>query len=277
VGPTLVAYPGNVTLLVEAYTDGLNGVSPPANLVPVCYAIATVNSVGEGPKSADVCTTPFKALDPSQFPGGNALTLAISGTTSVSLNWADIPVAGNSGNGGYAVEGYEILRSQDGGATYTQVGTVPEPASATAATMGQFVDSNKATGASYYYRVAPVDAGGNLGLSYAIKFVDIPSGQNALYVFKNSFNPARGETVAVQCGLQESGNFWIKVYTLNGEYVNTLMPATRSQGSPSVPWLSAQVLWDGRNASGQTVASGVYLIHLEASGYRADARVAVIK
>lgn len=291
VGPTVASYPVSsgisVTLLVQSLVDGPTP-TPVPNLTPVCYAITAVNGSGEGPKSKEVCTTPFNAIDPSAFGGGAFLNLAITNTTAVALSWAAIPLSGNAGVGGYSmlpsaspfIAGYNVYRSDDGGNTYNRLGRLPtqqQPPNATESTPVLYSDTTTAQAHSYYYRVLPYDNGGNEGLPYDLKFVDIPSGKNALYIFRNSFNPATGGTVPVQCGLQGSGTYWIKVYTLNGEYVNTIVPPSQAMGGPNNPWLSPQAVWDGRNAQGQTVASGVYLIHLEGPGYRADGRVAVIK
>jgi fibronectin type 3 domain-containing protein len=296
VGPTAASYPSSpisVSLLVESLVDVAPQGLPanPQNLVGVCYCIAAVNGSGEGPKSKEVCVTPFNPVAPCD----PRLYLNVTNTTEVSLSWLAIPQTGNtvtstcqsqsgvssidSTGGGYAVASYTVLRSSDGGISYSPIGGVAEPLSATVTTMMAFTDPNQKVGVSYYYRVVPVDDHGNEGLSYDIKFVDIPSGQNNLYVFRNSFDPATGGSVDVQVGLQNAGTFWVKVYTLNGEYVNTIIPPSQASpnGADGNQWLSPRYTWNGKNSSGQTVASGVYLIHLEGTGFHTDARVAVIK
>jgi hypothetical protein len=269
----------SVTLETNVFVDGAPGEPDgPTNLTPVCYAISTVDAAGEGPKSKDLCVTPYNPLVPPATPW----TAAIFDTTEVQLTWPDMPETGNSTQGGYAVKGYDVERSSNDGGTYTLLAFVPEPASATASTTSSYLDTNltngvAAKGVSYYYEIVPVDTGNNLGGPYVTETVDIPSGDNSLYVYRNSFDPARGGYVPIQCGLQQTGIYWIKIFTLNGEYVNTVIPPTYADGQPSDPYLSPQVNWDGTNARGQIVASGVYLIHLEGPGYHADARVAVIK
>jgi hypothetical protein len=250
-------------------------------------------------------------------------------TRQVYLTWNEVPICGNSmassisytsqnlslsvncsGNvnaGGYPVAGYDVWRSQDGGNTFTLLGagTASYPPvsgiganfqltklqASRGATLGQnfYIDSTVQLGTSYYYRVNPVDLNGNQGLPYDVKFADIPSGKNSLYVFRNSFNPTlsnpppgASNVVPIQCGLQVSGHYWIRIYTLNGEFVDEVDNG-ESNGTPSAPFLSPQKSWNGKNSSGQTVASGVYLIHLECTdaggkaGFHEDARVAVIK
>jgi hypothetical protein len=286
VGPSTVAYPSTsanpITMLVETILDPAGVATSPANLVPVCYAMTVVNGAGEGPKSRDFCTTPFNPLDPAQPPvSNNALTAMVSGTTGVVLNWEAIPAVGNLSNTaqglGYGVKGYNIYQSSDGGATYSYLTMVAEPVNLQNPAPMTYYYPNKTTGVTYFYRVVPLDTGGNEGQPYSLAFAGIPSGHNELYVLRNSFNPALGETVGIQCGVQASGTYWVKAYTLRGEYVATIIPPSQAQGGPNTPWLSPQVTWDGRNADGKVVASGVYLIHLQAPGYMEDERVAVIK
>ena len=81
----------------------------------------------------------------------------------------------------------------------------------------------------------------------------------------------------MQFSLQQPGHAWVKVFTLNGEYVAKIFDEDVPAASGDSPYLSDKLAWNGANAAGQTVASGVYLIHLEATGYRTNARVAVIK
>ncbi len=123
----------------------------------------------------------------------------------------------------------------------------------------------------------PVDDHAFEGVSYNLASVIIPSAKNAVLLFRNSFNPAGGEVLPVQYSLLQPGHAWVRVYTLEGDFVCSLFEEDVPQASATNPYLSQKKAWDGKNAAGQTVASGVYLVHLEAPGYRANARVAVIK
>lgn len=181
------------------------------------------------------------------------------------------------------MEGYDVYRSVNDGASYTFLGETKPAGVLTCASTGDlltYLDAGTAQGNSYYYKVQPKDTHGNEGLAYQLAKVDIPSGQNNLYVFRNSIFPLNAKlgatTVPIQCGLQQSGGYTVKIYTMSGEFVKKLIDDV-SNGTPSSPYLSRKVEWDGTNSNGALVASGVYLIHLEGPGYRADARVAVIK
>jgi flagellar hook assembly protein FlgD len=49
------------------------------------------------------------------------------------------------------------------------------------------------------------------------------------------------------------------MYNIRGQKVKTLFDGTAEKGVH-------RLVWDGRDGSGRSVASGIYLIHLESSG-----------
>lgn len=266
VGPSVTDFV-NVTQVVLTLRDEPLSVSPPVNTVTYAYAVSAVNAWGEGPKSLEVLATPFKPLDPGEAgPGGRLLSLTVLDSKDVALSWGVTP--GQNGNGGYALAGYRVYRSQDGGATYSLLADLTSTA---------YVDLETAYGAAYTYRVVPVDAMGNEGYSYALQTVVIPAAGDSIMLFRNAFNPALGQRLPFQFGLRRPGRVWVKVFTLNGDHVATLFEGEVASASEETPFLSQRLEWDGRNRFGQVVASGVYLVHMEGPGFRQNARVAVIK
>ena len=86
---------------------------------------------------------------------------------------------------------------------------------------------------------------------------------------RNSPNPFNPETqIAYQ--LPEAGKVWLAVYNLLGQNVRTLVHGPQDAGT-------YQLTWDGRDASGRAVASGVYLYRLEAGDYVAVRKMLLIK
>jgi len=236
----------------------------PVNKTGYCYTLSLVNQFGESGRSQEVCTTPYRPLAPTL----GRLTLSVTGKKDVQLTWdptVNVDVQADN------LDGFRLYRSQDGGTTYaTLVALLP-------LTSTSYTDVGTEFGASYVYRLVPVDVQGREGISYDLASVIIPSAKNAVLLFRNSFNPAGGEVVPVQFSLLQPGHAWVRVYTLQGDFVVSLFEEDVAQASADNPYLSQKKAWDGKNSDGQTVASGVYLVHLEALGYRANARVAVIK
>jgi flagellar hook assembly protein FlgD len=70
----------------------------------------------------------------------------------------------------------------------------------------------------------------------------------------------------------------VKIYNLAGELIRTLWEGNvDGQYNPDYPFL-LNLEWDGKNSRGETVASGVYMIHTEGQAhYHQTRKVAVIK
>lgn len=81
---------------------------------------------------------------------------------------------------------------------------------------------------------------------------DFALGQN----YPNPFNPST--TISYQ--LSEGTSVRIAIYDLMGREVRELVNGHKSEGT-------YQVVWDGLNSSGSTVASGVYLYKMEAGDF----------
>lgn len=84
----------------------------------------------------------------------------------------------------------------------------------------------------------------------------------ALSVWPNPFNPWC--TIRFDC--PEPAQVRVAVYTVTGQFVRELAAGRRDAGSYSE-------IWDGRDQSGAPVASGVYLVRLDAGSNRKLVRV----
>jgi hypothetical protein len=255
-----------VTQLVSSLSD-----NDALNKVPYFYVMSAYNSFGEGQRSEEF--GPIIAYQPVSATNAS-LSLVVAGKKNVSLSWfAALPEAETSES--YRIQRYQVNRSADNGASFVPLSSVTH-------VLGQqafsYLDSSTDFGGNYIYQVIPYDNAGNPGISYQVATVSIPGPFNNILIFKNSFNPDRGETVPVQFSLVTGGRVWVRAYTLQGEYVATIFDEEVSgQVDENNPYLSDKKDWDGKNSAGQTVASGVYILHLQAPGFRTNARVAVIK
>ena len=82
----------------------------------------------------------------------------------------------------------------------------------------------------------------------------------------NPFNPQ----TMIQYAVPSAGRVKLVVYNLMGQTVRTLVNGERPVGSFSV-------LWDGRDATGRDVASGVYLYQMEAAGFSAVRKMVLVR
>lgn len=82
----------------------------------------------------------------------------------------------------------------------------------------------------------------------------------------NPFNPST--SIAMRIG--EAGRYTLKVYNLRGEYVRTLVDGELEAGDRSV-------VWDGTDAQGRNVSSGVYLYRLDGMNFTQTNKMALVK
>lgn len=91
-----------------------------------------------------------------------------------------------------------------------------------------------------------------------------------LTAYNNVFNPARGQKTTIKYSTLEPGRVVIKLYTVTGTYISTLVDADMPAGRGTLDW-------DGRNLSGSVVASGIYLLRIDAPGIHKTQKVAIVK
>jgi hypothetical protein len=87
------------------------------------------------------------------------------------------------------------------------------------------------------------------------------SSVNTIKAFPNPFRPSRRGHMTFAGSV---ANTRIRVYTFSGELLKTLTTD-----------VTGMVMWDGRNESGEEVASGVYYVLVDANGEQKSFRIAV--
>ena len=88
-------------------------------------------------------------------------------------------------------------------------------------------------------------------------------------LFQNHPNPFN-QTTRIEFTLAKSGFVSLIIYDLLGREVRTLASEHLNSGYRSV-------FWDGKNDSGEDVASGIYFYQLRIRDYSATRRLALLK
>jgi hypothetical protein len=99
----------------------------------------------------------------------------------------------------------------------------------------------------------------------------VPKHSVLLQNYPNPFNP---ETW-VPYRLATAGDVNISIYNIAGQLVRTLELGHREAGSYTVKERAAY--WDGRNATGERVASGVYFYNVQSGSFHATKRMVIVK
>jgi hypothetical protein len=94
----------------------------------------------------------------------------------------------------------------------------------------------------------------------------VPSTYELSQNYPNPFNP----TTQIRFSLPRESDVKLVVFDIVGRVVTTLVDQKMSAGVH-------QVTWNGRDQDGQSVASGVYFYHIQAAGFSATKKMALIK
>ncbi|PKN01541.1 MAG: hypothetical protein CVU77_04435 [Elusimicrobia bacterium HGW-Elusimicrobia-1] len=100
---------------------------------------------------------------------------------------------------------------------------------------------------------------GNVKMGYSGEGID-----------RGYFNPATGGAVKINFNAENSGSVEVKIFSSNGRLVKTI-------SKEAVGGVSDCFIWDGRNDSGEAVASGIYVIKLEGPGLNRTRKICVMK
>jgi Leucine-rich repeat (LRR) protein len=94
----------------------------------------------------------------------------------------------------------------------------------------------------------------------------IPNSFQLKQNFPNPFNP----TTTIRYALPQAANVELRVYNIAGQLVRTLINKYANAGYH-------EAVWDGCNAFGQQVASGVYIYELRAGSFRSHQKMLLVK
>lgn len=152
-----------------------------------------------------------------------------------------------------------VERSDDGGASYAQVGTVPARGNSTVPTDYNYEDRNLQGGVIFYYRLAEVDLSGERTYYGPISVGPLLGRPTAYALGSPQPNPfVRSASISYQ--LKEPGRVFIRIYSITGQLVKTLVDGQRDADYHTATW-------DGTNQRGQKASAGVYLYRMDVNGF----------
>ncbi len=161
--------------------------------------------------------------------------------------------------------GFEIERGQDN-SPLTKIGFMPGHQTTADPHAYEFFDSNLTTG-RYYYRLKQIDLDGSFHYSPIVEAaIGVPK---TFKLGKNFPNPFNLETI-IKFQIPTPSEVTLEIFNLIGQRVRTLIHEHKPAGY-------YQVIWDGRDMSGNTVAAGLYLYQLKAGNFNGIRKMAIIK
>jgi len=174
--------------------------------------------------------------------------------------------------------GFNIYRSSAEADNYTKIAFVPATEDSEMANDYQFTDKGVEPGKTYFYFLEDIDLAGKRNKSEVIRVV-IPSAMPApmpkefllLQNYPNPFNP----DTWMPYQLADDAGVIIRVYDANGRLIRILDSGQRKAGYYLNK--SEAAYWNGKDATGRTVSSGVYFYQLKAGDFVAVRKMVIMK
>jgi subtilisin family serine protease len=187
---------------------------------------------------------------------------------SIDLSWSLSP---DDGGGNGLVEAYELSRTEQPGAYRG------EPLAVLAAGTGAYQDTTVVDGREYYYRLHAVGHGlRSVPTPEVGPVVSMPNLPAAVEGGESAPRQGPGGLVAganpfwrstvIRFELAAAEEVELAVYDVAGKRVRTLVRGV-------LPAALHRVAWDGRDAGGQDLPSGLYLLELEGATIRSSHKV----
>ena len=185
---------------------------------------------------------------------------AIGAEEQVELTWRVESEADNAG--------YRIYRDGEPVTFVEGRGNSDSPLTYT------WIDKDVTAGTTYRYRIADVDVNGNETVhDFVVEATPKPaaSGQvpTSYALYQNYPNPFNADT-HIRFTLAEAGHTTLKIYNTTGQLVATLVDGHMDARTH-------EVRWDGRNAYGEMVASGVYFYRLSSGTFAETKKMSFLR
>jgi photosystem II stability/assembly factor-like uncharacterized protein len=177
--------------------------------------------------------------------------------------------------------GFKVYRSTQIDGDYVKVtptlitgaGTEPTPHEYS------FIDEDVVVGNTYYYYLEDVDFSGKTNRSHIIEITVgkqtitriIPIKSSLFQNYPNPFNP---ETW-LPYQLSRDASVAVRIYNLKGQPIRTISLGQKAAGIYLTKDKAAY--WDGRDDSGEKVASGMYFYTLQAGDFKATKRMIIVE
>ena len=260
-GDSIEIDPGS-SVSVELQVTGLSGADPDG-IIDVTMELNTTTAAACG--SCDDSTCGGYIGD----AGGCSVKLVIEGTIGVAAPEFDIAATADAITLSWQFDTtdenafFNVYRADKGASDYARLNAAP----ITGRGRWTYSDETAEPGKTYVYVLGVVENGSErmsrpieASLAEGLEF-------NVEQNYPNPFNPS----TTIRFSLPESGEISVRVYDTAGGLVKTLFEGPQTRGVHTIHW-------NGENASGTRVSSGVYYCRVEtAKGESKTTKLVVLK
>lgn len=238
--------------------DISGGIVPPATFRYKGYLLSNTFTSAIGSQIAEFERNPFDVNPISQplIVDAVALTsfsVAVDKNNAL-LSWVTASESKNAG--------FEIERRANGGA-WQKIAFIEGAGESRNIANYSYTDHNLPTG-SYDFRLKMLDLSGSFEYSSIVTaLVGLPERFALMQNFPNPFNPTTVIQYQLPAALGSAfgrNRTTLKIYNLLGEEIRTLVDKQEAPGFYSVTW-------DGKDKSGRTASSGIYIYRLQSGNF----------
>jgi len=198
---------------------------------------------------------------------GSASAVELSSFTAISRP-GRVEIAWNTASESNSAS-WMVERSLTADNGYALVGKLPASGNTASGSSYSFVDDQAEAGVTYYYKIAEQELDGKVtyyGPVSASAGISSASFESQVSI---SPNPCK-QFATISYQLAQPGMVSARIYNMLGQQVSTVFSGSRQAGAYSVRW-------DGKNAKGQAVPAGVYVLRLSAGEQMFTKRITLLK
>jgi hypothetical protein len=157
--------------------------------------------------------------------------------------------------------GFHVWKSEQQDGEYSRITTAIIPSAGNSSSMNEYAysDPTVKAGTIYWYKIEEISLDGKSEFHGPISVLGVDPLPKTFAITQNYPNPFNPVT-AFGYDLPEASDVSIRVYTLLGKEVKTLVNLRKNAGR-------YQLTWDGTDAQGRKVASGVYFLAMKAGNF----------
>ena len=154
---------------------------------------------------------------------------------------------------------YHLERGETADGQYNRIATLEAQGNSETAVNYRYVDEDVDPGQIYYYLLVDEDLQGNKtyhGPVFASAGAEVPGAYALMPNYPNPFNPS----TAIGYAIPQDGQVTLTIYNVLGQEIRTLVDNHQAAGTYTV-------MWDGKDATGQHLNSGVYFYSIKSGDY----------
>ncbi len=164
---------------------------------------------------------------------------------------------------------YHLQRSETADGQYEQIARLDAQGNSETAVSYRYLDEDVTAGQTYYYLLIDEDMQGNKtyhGPVFAAAGAEIPGAYSLMPNYPNPFNPS----TAIGYQTPQDGHVTLTIYNVLGQQIRTLVDGHQAAGTYTV-------MWDGRDAAGQHLNSGVYFYTMKAGDHTQTRKMVLMR